>query len=83
MAYKVFDVAALNMMRGMNWLGDIEELESFVFNLMQTSLLEKITEPIFVDYIESMDNSMLETAAILTKKWGVLKWYPWDCEDFY
>ena len=46
-------------------------------------LLEKITEPIFVDYIESMDNSMLETAAILTKKWGELKWYPWDCEDFY
>ncbi|CAM8292948.1 PspF Transcriptional regulators containing an AAA-type ATPase domain and a DNA-binding domain [Candidatus Methylopumilus planktonicus] len=41
--YKVFDVAALNMMRGMNWLGDIEELESFVFNLMQTSLLEKIS----------------------------------------
>jgi two-component system nitrogen regulation response regulator NtrX len=41
--YKVFDVAALNMMRAMNWLGDIEELESFVFNLMQTSLLEKIT----------------------------------------
>jgi DNA-binding NtrC family response regulator len=30
-------------MRAMNWLGDIEELESFVFNLMQTSLLEKIT----------------------------------------
>ena len=41
--YKVFDVAALNMMRAMNWIGDIEELESFVFNLMQTSLLEKIT----------------------------------------
>jgi DNA-binding NtrC family response regulator len=30
-------------MRAMNWLGDIEELENFVFNLMQTSLLEKIT----------------------------------------
>jgi len=29
------------MMRAMNWIGDIEELESFVFNLMQTSLLEK------------------------------------------
>ncbi len=41
--YKVFDVAALNLMRTMNWQGDIEELESFVFNLMQTSLLEKIT----------------------------------------
>ncbi|NDF80938.1 MAG: sigma-54-dependent Fis family transcriptional regulator, partial [Methylophilaceae bacterium] len=41
--YKVFDVAALNMMRAMNWIGDIEELESFIFNLMQTSLLEKIT----------------------------------------
>ena len=41
--YKVFDVAALNMMRAINWIGDIEELESFVFNLMQTSLLEKIT----------------------------------------
>lgn len=50
---------------------------------IKSRLLEKITEPIFVDYIESMDNSMLETAAILTKKWGVLKWYPWDCEDFY
>jgi len=41
--YKVFDVAALNAMRAMNWIGDIEELESFIFNLMQTSLLEKIT----------------------------------------
>jgi DNA-binding NtrC family response regulator len=41
--YKVFDVAALNAMRAMNWIGDIEELENFVFNLMQTSLLEKIT----------------------------------------
>jgi len=41
--YKVFDVAALNAMRAMNWMGDIEELESFIFNLMHTSLLEKIT----------------------------------------
>jgi len=41
--YKVFDVAALNAMRAMNWIGDIEELESFIFNLMQTSLQEKIT----------------------------------------
>jgi DNA-binding NtrC family response regulator len=41
--YKVFDVAALNAMRAMNWISDIEELESFVLNLMQSSLLEKIT----------------------------------------
>jgi DNA-binding NtrC family response regulator len=41
--YKVFDVAALNAMRAINWIGDIEELESFIFNLMQTSLQEKIT----------------------------------------
>ncbi|MSQ80099.1 MAG: sigma-54-dependent Fis family transcriptional regulator [Candidatus Methylopumilus sp.] len=40
--YKVFDVAALNLMRSMDWINDIEELESFIFNLMQTSLLEKI-----------------------------------------
>jgi DNA-binding NtrC family response regulator len=50
--YKVFDVAALNMMRAMNWIGDIEELESFVFNLMQTSLLEKIT----VDDVKRVSN---------------------------
>jgi two-component system, NtrC family, nitrogen regulation response regulator NtrX len=50
--YKVFDVAALNMMRSMNWIGDIEELESFVFNLMQTSLLEKIT----VDDVKRVSN---------------------------
>jgi DNA-binding NtrC family response regulator len=30
-------------MRAMNWISDIEELESFVLNLMQSSLLEKIT----------------------------------------
>ena len=50
--YKVFDVAALNLMRTMSWLGDIEELESFVFNVMQTSLLEKIT----VDDVKRVSN---------------------------
>jgi DNA-binding NtrC family response regulator len=50
--YKVFDVAALNMMRAINWIGDIEELESFIFNLMQTSLLEKIT----VDDVKRVSN---------------------------
>jgi len=50
--YKVFDVAALNAMRAMNWIGDIEELESFIFNLMQTSLQEKIT----VDDVKRVSN---------------------------
>ena len=64
--YKVFDVAALNMMRTMNWIGDIEELESFVFNLMQTSLLEKIT----VDDIKRVSNqfNLLHDANKSTKK---------------
>lgn len=42
-AYKSFDVAALNALRNAEWVGDLRQLEAVVQNLMVTSLGEKIT----------------------------------------
>ena len=42
-AYKSFDVAALNALRNAEWSGDLKQLEAVVQNLMLSSLGEKIT----------------------------------------
>ena len=41
-AYKSFDVAALNALRNAEWAGDLKQLEAVVQNLMLTSLGEKV-----------------------------------------
>lgn len=43
LAYREFDVAALNALRNAEWPGDLEQLETVIRNLLQTSLGEKIT----------------------------------------
>lgn len=40
--YKPFEVAALNALRNADWLGDLDELEAVVQNLIMTSLGEQI-----------------------------------------
>ncbi|WP_036300917.1 sigma-54-dependent transcriptional regulator [Methylotenera sp. L2L1] len=42
-AYREFDIAALNALRNANWPGDIAQLDAVVRNLIQTSLGDKIT----------------------------------------
>lgn len=44
LAYKPFDVAALNALRNADWPGDLDELESVVQNLLVTSLQDSITQ---------------------------------------
>ncbi len=43
LAYKEYDVAALNALRNADWTGDLKQLEAVVQNLMLTSLGDKIT----------------------------------------
>lgn len=43
LAYKEYDVAALNALRNADWTGDLKQLEAVVQNLMLTSLGDQIT----------------------------------------
>lgn len=42
-AYREFDIAALNALRNADWPGNLAQLDSVIRNLMQTSLDEKVT----------------------------------------
>ncbi len=41
--YREFEIAALNMLRNADWPGNLNQLDSVIRNLMQTSLGEKIS----------------------------------------
>ena len=41
--YREFEIAALNMLRNADWPGNLTQLDSVIRNLMQTSLVEKIS----------------------------------------
>jgi len=62
-AYKNFDVAALNALRNAEWGGDLRQLEAVVQNLMLTSLGEKIT----LDDVSRVLDQFVDTSEAVTE----------------
>ncbi|MFW5432436.1 MAG: sigma-54-dependent transcriptional regulator [Methylophilaceae bacterium] len=63
-AYKSFDVAALNSLRNAEWAGDLKQLEAVVQNLMLTSLGEKITQEDVVRVLGQFNDEPAENGGI-------------------
>lgn len=63
-AYKSFDVAALNALRNAEWTGDLKQLEAVIQNLMLTSLGEKITQEDVVRVLAQFSEGSTEDGAI-------------------
>jgi two-component system, NtrC family, nitrogen regulation response regulator NtrX len=63
-AYKSFDVAALNTLRNAQWAGDLKQLEAVVQNLMLSSLGEKITLEDVVRVLDQFNDVPVEGGGI-------------------
>lgn len=63
-AYKGFDVAALNGLRNAEWAGDLKQLEAVVQNLMLTSLGEKIALADVSRVLEQFNDAPSDSVAL-------------------